>query len=334
MDGSILQQGTFIGTGNGVVLNLVSGVDWMNVYNMTEMAATNQDHGFQYYWQRGMASNDGVIYFHPAADETSAVTTSATQGVRGFTLIPDFNAATINGNFPVLGPRVAFTAITTAPTPLLLTGSTAGVTTGSIVLLTNVAGAPQFGGYMFTVGVVTPGVSFELVSAPQLTVASTGGFYQIVTFVAPYYPQNLYITSAGANGTVLSLTTSIPHNLTVGQEVRFKVPAAFGMVQLDTLVGTVTTIATAITFEVNIDVTTFTAFVFPLAGAVPFTPAQVTPFGEDTGSALIAIPAVDILADATRNILISGIVLAGGVTGPAGSNGDFILWTAGKSVNV
>jgi hypothetical protein len=37
MDGSILQQGSFISQGGApVTLNLVSGVDWVNVFNYTQ----------------------------------------------------------------------------------------------------------------------------------------------------------------------------------------------------------------------------------------------------------------------------------------------------------
>jgi hypothetical protein len=126
----------------------------------------------------------------------------------------------------------------------------------------------------------------------------------------------------------------VPSGLTVGQEVRFNIPAAFGMIQLNGLSGIITSITSPLVFVVNIDSSAFTPFAFPAAGAVPFTPAQVIPFGEDTATALVAVPPVNILADATIDTSYIGIFLAGGATSPGGNNGDEMFWVAGKSFSV
>ena len=68
---------------------------------------------------------------------------------------------------------------------------------------------------------------------------------------------------------------------------------------------------------------------YPASSAVPFSQAQVVPFGEDTGYALTQ--SVNILGDATVNQSIVGVQLAAGALSPAGQNGDVIYWIAGKS---
>ena len=97
------------------------------------------------------------------------------------------------------------------------------------------------------------------------------------------------------------------------------------MIEINGLAGTVLAI-TQHTFTVDIDTTAFTAFAFPLTAAVPFSPAVVIPVGESA--------TFGTLDDATENIGVMGIVLAPGITSPAGTAGDVILWRAGKSFNV
>ena len=54
MDMTIIQQGTFVGTGGVINLPIRSDVDWIRVYNYT-VAGANQTVpvGVEYYWQRG-----------------------------------------------------------------------------------------------------------------------------------------------------------------------------------------------------------------------------------------------------------------------------------------
>jgi hypothetical protein len=123
---------------------------------------------------------------------------------------------------------------------------------------------------------------------------------------------------------------SVTHGFTVGQAVRIKVPAAYGMTEIDNLIGNITAISTANnTITVDIDSSTFTAFAFPATADVPFTPALVVPVGMDaTGST------ANSLDDATDNVSFLGIELGAGIDGPAGSSSDVIYWRAGKSFSV
>ena len=52
MDNTIIQQGFFVSDGSNKIISLRSDVDWMRVYNTSELAAQNNV-GVEYYWQRG-----------------------------------------------------------------------------------------------------------------------------------------------------------------------------------------------------------------------------------------------------------------------------------------
>jgi hypothetical protein len=82
---------------------------------------------------------------------------------------------------------------------------------------------------------------------------------------------------------------------------------------------------------VDIDVSSFTAFAFPLTADPAFTPAQVTPAGLDTAYAQKVH--MDSLADAYRNIASVGVIFGAGTLAPAGVVGNLISWVAGKNFN-
>lgn len=321
--GTIIQQGSFTGTGNAVNLALRSDVDWMQVINMDAIAGNTINKGVRYFWQRGMAINNGVVEYHVAGDQTVSISTSATLGVPGFILL-DTSVTTPSA-------PIATAVITDVVAPVVSTATTTGITVGSIVRITNDATVPNICGIDFQVGAINPGVTFtvayNLANSPGA--AGTGGFYRIIapsSSAAPWYPKNRTVCniSKAANAVI---TTTVSNNFTVGQKVRFRVPAVMGMIEMDGLTGTVLTTAAG-SFTVNIDSTSFTTFVWPAVGLVPFTPAEVVPVGMDS-----AVSSND-LTDATINTSYIGMTLGGGAESPAGENGQTIFWMAGKSENV
>ncbi len=337
MDGTIIQQGTFISTGNAVTLQIRSDVDWMKVYNYSAIAGTTQFAGTEFYWQRGMVAKDCIVNYHAAASQAISTSACQTTGVNG-SLVNGFTL--VDSSVQTFGPAVAFSAISTATPPRVTSaaGVLAALNTGDVVILTNIAGAPQFGGYAFTVTVIDD-THFDLTNASTLAVAGTTGFWRKIPNPPLFYPRRRLITKISSAAQAV-VTTSVDHGYTVGQEVRFSIPAAFGMPELDELFGmvaggqfaTIVAVPDAHTFTINVDTTAFTAFAFPLAAAVPFTPAEVVPFGENTAQAITSM--VDPLGDATINTGYIGIILAGGLSSPAGQNTNVIYWLAGKSVNV
>lgn len=313
MDGTIIQQGTFVSTGTRHTLNLRSGVDWIAVQNLTESAATNINHGATYFWSKEMGIGAGLVYYHPAADHTLAIDVLANPA--GFTPF------SFEQN-PV-GAPIAITSISNANPPRVLVASTAALTDGDVVRVINTAGGLQLGGMDFTID-VADGMHFDLINMPAIVAAGGPGTYRVIAHPGFYSPVTRTITKITQAAQAV-VTTSVDHDYEVGDACRFTVPAAFGMTEINGLVGNVTAV-TVHTFTVDIDTTAFTAFAFPLTGAVPFSPAIVVPFGEDA--------TIGSLTDETINIGILGITLAAGVLSPAGSNGDVITWQAGKSFNV
>jgi len=323
-DNTIIQQGSFVSNGLATTIPLRSSVDWMDVWNATQMAVGTINTGVHFYWQRGMAPGTGFIDWHAAA--TQVLSNNVMAAPTGFTLI--------DTSIPVIGAPIATTNVTAALPPLVLTANTQGMVTndGHVIRLYNIAGGQQFGGIDFTIGAVVNNTSIALAYAPQ-PIAALAGTYRIVTTNPLFYPRRrtpVQITQA----VQAVVTTSVQHDYTVGQQVRFRIPAAWGMIELDGMTGTIVARNIAVgvgnnTFTVDIDTTGFTPFAMPLTAAAPFTPAEVVPVGE-TASALYT----NLLDDATVNISYIGMGLAAGALSPAGLNAEVIYWRAGKSFNM
>ena len=322
MDGTIITQGSFTSTGAAQLIPIRSDVDWMTVFNWTEFAlaagAKTQNHGFRYYWQRGMAANTGLMDYYTT---NGAATVGTLATATGFTLYDT------SVNNP-LG-AVATTGYAGANPPVITTGSTAGlVAAQSIVRLSGMAAAPTLCGIDFLVVNLVANTSITLPTLANAVAAGGAGFYRVIPYNPLFYPRNRIVcnVTAAANPTV---TTNVPHGFTIGQTVRFVVPAVNGMVELNGLTATVLTTPTVNTFTMSTSTVGFTAFAWPLIAVSPNSIAQVVPVGE-TANATYA----NLLDDATLNTGEIGIILAGGLTGPAGSNGDLIYWVAGKSFNM
>lgn len=326
-DNTIIQQGSFVSTGLTTTIPLRSDIDWMETINYTASATTTQWLAVRHFWQRGMAVGDGVAYYHAAATSAMNILPVAT-GWNG-AVYPGFYL--IDSSAALLGPNIAVTAGTNATQPVYSTANTALLAAGSIVRINNTAHT-NINGLDFSVDTIVANTSFRLANtlatAPG-AIAGAAGFWR---YVAPdletyklFYPANRTIAniSQAANAVV---TTLVDHGYTTGQQVRIKVPAACGMIEINDLTGTVTNI-NASTFSININTTTFTAFNFPLPAAVPFTPAEVIPAGETPNL-------LGLLGDSTTNVGYIGMMLGAGVGGPAGQVNDVIYWKAGKSFNV
>jgi hypothetical protein len=333
---TVILQGRFTSTGANQTIQLRSDVDWMKVYNTT-IAANNQTTavGVEFYWQRGFPAGSEWMYLKSNAANAANLSQFLTTG--GFTLVDSSanpNAALNNGS-------TGISAISNANPPVVTVGSTTGMAPGNVVRIYNVVGAQQLGGFDFTVGYGTfSGTTFSLDYMSAIAAAAAPGAnasFRVINFDPIFYPRRRYITKiTQASQAVVSL--SVTHGYQVGQLVRFVVPAAFGMVEMDGLQGTIvaintaTTAVTGNTITVNIDSSSFTAFAWPLTNAVPFTAAEVVPIGEDTSQALLSN--VDILSDATINTGYIGMILAGGANLPGGANGNVMYWVAGKSFSV
>jgi len=63
-------SGSFTSTGQNVFLPFPTGVDFINVYNETNMYAEGTGAGVQFYWRSGMPVGQGVQWFKTNAGTT------------------------------------------------------------------------------------------------------------------------------------------------------------------------------------------------------------------------------------------------------------------------
>lgn len=325
MDNTIIQQGRFTSDGTAQVIQVRSDIDWMSVYNFTKATTAGGSEGVRYYWQRGLADNDGFAWVRNAGGTADLITTAVTLGVDGFSLQ--------NSSDQSPAAAIAVTSTTNATQPVVATGTTTGLSTGSVVRLISITSAGNLSGIDFEIDTVVGSTSFRvrraLANAPG---AGTTGFYRRIPFPSIYYPRRRFVVNITQAGSAV-VTTSVIHDFTVGQKVRMIVPSAFGMVEMDGLQATVTAISTAnSTVTLDVDSSAFTAFAFPLNAAVPFNWAQIVPVGEDIATARAG--GVSELADATLNQAYLGMSLGAGATSPAGESSDVVYWCAGKSFSV
>lgn len=328
-------QGRFTSNGSAKILQIRSDLDWMWVYNQTQLLDANAgaDQGVQFYWQRGMVQGGGIQF--TKATTTNALTPADMAANGGFYLVDS------SVNIP--GPALTSTQISNATPPVVSTTATTSLNNYDVVRLALTPGVAQFAGYDATINNISPGSSFAMPFMP--TIASTvtaNGKFRRIPFNPLFYPPVRLITNITQAQQAI-VTLSVRHNFTIGQKIRFVVPTidatSFGMTELDGVEATIVDISdpntlTLNTITVDVDTTGFTAFAFPtnaeaLAG---FTPAQVIPVGENTAEALNQ--GQNILADATVNTGFIGIQLQAGANSPAGSADDVIYWVAGKSFSI
>lgn len=340
-------QGNFVSTGASVSLPIPTGVDWMWVYNQTQLVAAGGGQLVQAYWQRaipiGSAANLSIQYTKTAV--TGALVPAAFAANAGFFLYD----TSIN----IPGANVLYTDISGATPPVVTSNDIRGLANGDIVRMQSGVGAQQVGGIDYTIGNLTPGGgntgTFELSYAAGIAAAATPGaaaFYRRIPYSPYFYPRNRTIAKIEVdpnNSAQAIVTLLVTNDFTVGQKIRFVLPKVgnssvyFGMTQLNGIEATIVAVGAADvdgitnTITVDVDVSTFTAFAWPLTTSGRFTPPQVVPVGENTAEALLLN--TNILGDSTINEATFGMLLTGGANGPAGVADDVIYWVAGKSFN-
>ncbi len=257
-------------------------------------------------------------------------------------------------NSLVLGPLIAGTN-TAIATGTFTIASTATLYPGATILMTRNSVNRQLGGMYFTVATVPNGTTFTIANAGWLNTANfTNGAetfsVQLVTVPPYYYPQLATVVSISAANPAV-VTTSVNLGLTVGQVVRLRVPAVFGMTQANNITGIISAVSgnqitlggTTGAFSLNngVNSSAFTAFAWPAATSVPFSYATVTPVGSGP-TQVPAAPAVafyndDLLGDATMNISFDGFIVGPGILATDSATvfgvnaGDVFAWTAWRA---
>jgi hypothetical protein len=319
-------QGSFTADGNAHLLNIRSGVDYIEVDNLTQIATPTNGTGVMFRWQNGMPAGSAL---QQTVNGSGVVTTNQITS-NGFTFVNTSDPQTP-------GVQLSGTAISSATPPVVSSANTGSLANGNIVEIYNAAGAAQFNGYQFTVSNVTANSVFTLAYAPTI-VAGTTMNYRIIPNQPMFYPRNLLIASI-SQATSAVVTFTVTHNLTVGQYIVFgTIPSMYGMTQISGLRGLITAINTTTnSVTVNINTTGFTAFAFPLtatAAATAHTLPSVVPFADGPSPASNPLGNQNVLDGATRNTAIIGVQLGAGANGPAGQNGDVIYWRAWKAEQI
>lgn len=279
-------------------------------------------------WNSDFGSTNNYVEWHTASSTAMNVSNVTSNGISVY-----------DGKQSVsFGPAVTAGALSKA-NPAQVTSVAHGLQTGDIVRITgpftattamNQLGGTSFvvtvtGANTFTIPIDTSGANFTATTVTTYRKLLVGGLF---------YPSRHTITAITAANPIV-VTTSTNHGLTVGQQVRLRVPAIFGMTQANNLQGVITAV-TANTLTIgSIDSSAFTAFAWPAVTSLPFTQAMVIPVG--SGPSVVSTPPFwyeDKLDDATTNIGYQGFTIGtgllqtatGAVIGIAAS--DVISWTA------
>lgn len=221
----------------------------------------------------------------------------ASAGISTFGLLGSVNA----GLSLQYGAQIQIASISKANPAVVTTASPHGYSTGQIVILEGLyqsptTGMPQIAGIPFVITVTAP-TTFTIPwntnqsNYTALAASPAGAFVRLVLFPNLYLPSVDYI-SAITTGATTTVTTTTPHNFVVGQEIAFRIPSQWGIVQLNSLpnnivpgspiYGYVTSVTANNVFVCSINSTGFTAFSSnpTVAQAIGLTFPQVLSAGD------------------------------------------------------
>lgn len=248
---------SFTSDGSAQVFNLAYLPRSVFFLNKTQYNSTTDDI-VKKAW--GFSSDaDGVAYvdyFDDAADAKAMNSTRITSG--GFSFI--------TRDTPRLGAAKAVTSITKAD-PAVVTVTSHGYQTGDTVLFTGGTEMDNIGGLMFSV-TVTGANTFTIpidTNTGNFT-AETAGFVKKVLYPDLYVPFGCVVVGMTAAASAV-VSTNVNHSFVVGQRVKLRGFANFGMVEAEDREANVTAItATSVTLDLNSS--GFTAFAWPTPATV------------------------------------------------------------------
>jgi hypothetical protein len=291
----VIYRGSAVSTGAPQFISVPAGFDQFVLRNLTTLAGGAGI--IESKWWLGMAGATAETKTLAGGAIADAIITAG-----GFTYYDSAVTA--------IGPAIALTVISQAAGAVVSTATTPPV--GSIVRLYSTTQMLQVSGYDFSVTAVTPGVSMTLgyLDSSAFAAAANAGFYRLLPFDSRFVPPNRFITAITQAAQAV-VTLSVTHHYSVGNKVKFDVSAAYGMSEINGLVGTILAVSAANnTITVDIDTTGFTAFAFPLSAAYALgvTPAQIVPSGE----------IASVLTGAIRDSGTRGVLVGAALQGTSG----------------
>lgn len=177
------------------------------------------------------------------------------------------------------GAAQAITTVTSSASPTVITTTSAhGYQVGDTVIMYGIAvgttnNMQLLNNVPFTISAVgsttTFSVKWDSSGGNYATVSPPGAFVKKVLYPFLYVPQD-NVVSAVTTGATTTVTTTMYHNFEPGQEIAFRVPNIWGVIQLNSLpdllipgspiYGYVTSVTDNWTFVCNINSSAFTAF--------------------------------------------------------------------------
>jgi hypothetical protein len=239
---SRLAKGRFTSTGGAQIINLPFQPDYVELVNYSA-ADTPAQYGIpKAVWDVNMGQGYAVVDIFNATPSTNGQSTDVVT-VNG---ISTFSA----GLSLQYGATQAVSTITKADPAVVTSSSDHGLTSGDVVIFQNLyqtatTGMLQICGIPFTV-TVTGATTFTIpwnTNQSEYTAYDTSTSTQDATFKKVLYP---YLYAPGVSvirgittGTTTTIDTTDAHNFVVGQEVAFRIPSAWGTIQLNSLPNTV-----------------------------------------------------------------------------------------------
>lgn len=267
---SRMAKGSFTATGTTQIVNLPFQPDYVELWNYSNIKTAAANTVTRAWWDNKLI--DGVnnptmveIYNNTTA---TVFDTIQTNGISTF-------AAGLSQQF---GPSQQVVSATKA-NPAVFTVTGHGYQVGDTVVFNGLfqsttTGMPQINGIPFTITAVTAN-TFTIkwdTSGSNYTVLSgspVGATVRKVLYPFLYLPQDNVVAFV-TTGATTTIATTMYHNFEVGQEIAFRIPSAWGTVQLNSLpnvlipgspiYGYVTSITDNWTFVCNINSSSFTAF--------------------------------------------------------------------------
>lgn len=316
--------GTFTSDGAIRNISLPSGYNKFEMVNITDIGSTAANTDVMQAWgYSSMAAGSAIYAAKTSGAATIAIPTMITTG--GFTFVAD------SGGYAPEAALAVTSATNASPPVLTMTSSTGNILAGDILRYYGASGQYNLAGMDFTAGTVVANTSIGLAYMGAPGGAGTGGSVRRIPFDRRYYPRRRFITAiTAANPAVVTL--SVTHGYIVGETVRMIVPSAFGMTEMNGLLGTITAINTSTnTITLDIDSSAFTAFAFPTsataAAGVSF--ALTVPVGEAAINS-VSQPYGNLLDDATRNVSFTGVQIGATVQTTA----KLYQWIATKGTSI
>lgn len=335
---------------------ITAQINQFRLWNLTRSGVTSQG-------VSGSLTSDRIVYgeFNPNLMSAGTALIKQQGTVAGI-LAPISNGICAINGFTLYdssvysqGATKSILSFTTGSTTTFTTSTNHGYQVGDTVRIVDLASAPQMGGLLMTVTATNGTNTFTTLFNSTNAVTSTGSVYKVGNYAAQnpslYYPQNRAIAAISlANPMVV--TTLVQQNYQVGDKVRFAIPTAFGMQQLNsTSTGlpvefTVSAVNNAVgtqtvTFA-NTDSSAYTAFAWAAAASYPYGLPVMVPQGAGNLNNLSGVtPAPlpyanqNILGFATQNTGAKGILIGAGdgtnsatTGGLIGSTVDAWMWEA------